>query len=400
MLAKGAIAIAGFVVFAGLGVGVYSMRPAGEATGDNGKSEQMVKRIPVVLTPAKATTFEDHVVVSGNVQAKNYALVSARMPGSLDSVYVDEGDLVEAGKTGLFQTDSLKLTKAVAIAQQGLQVAELSVQEKEASLEQMHAEKEQAQVDVERYQNLVRDNAVPKQLCEQQETRFKQASAMVKHAEALLALDKTKLEQDRLTLTMAEKDLTDSLVIAHISGRVSQRFKEPGEMAAAGTPVVKIEDLSVLEISVFLPEAYYARVEPGKTRMRIEVSGIDLGIQPLTYKSPTVNPKLRTFEVKGLVESPPPGVAPGCLAEVTIVMDERSGVGVPSVAIAQRGGHAVVFLVEGEQARMVEVKTGREISGWTEILEGDLAAGTPVVTMGQQLVEEGAPVSVVQEGVR
>jgi len=397
MLTKGVIVVAVTVVLAGAGVGVYSVSQTGNATAENAVPDGTEKRIPVVLTPAKEMTFESTVVVSGNVQAKNYALVSARIPGSLDAVYVDEGDLVESNKTRLFQTDSLKLTKAVAMGEQGLTVAEYSVREKEASLEQMLADKEQAKVDLERYRELIRHNAVPRQLVEQQESRFKQSSAMVKHSEALLALEKTKLEQARVSLTMAQKDLADALVIAPISGRVSQRFMEPGEMAAAGTPVVKIEDLSVLEISVFLPEEYYARVEPGKTRMRIEVSGIDLGVQPVTYKSPTVNPKLRTFEVKGLVESPPPGVAPGCLAEVAIVMDQRTGVGVPTVAIGQRGGHSVVFIVEGEQARMVQVKTGREISGWTEIVEGDVTAQTPVLTMGQQLVEDGTLVSVVKE---
>jgi len=49
---------------------------------------------------------------------------------------------------------------------------------------------------------------------------------------------------------------------------------------------------------------------------------------------------------------------------------------------------------------MVEVKTGREISGWTEIVEGDVTAQTPVLTMGQHLVEDGTPVSVVKENAR
>jgi RND family efflux transporter MFP subunit len=400
MLTKGVIiVVAVTVVLAGAGVGVYSVSQTGNATAENAVPEGTEKRIPVVLTPAKEMAFESTVVVSGNVQAKNYALVSARIPGSLDAVYVDEGDLVEATKTRLFQTDSLKLTKAVAMGEQDLKVAEFSVKEKEASLEQMLADKEQAKVDLERYRDLILHNAVPRQLVEQQESRFKQSSAMVKHSEALLALEKTKLEQARVSLTMTQKDLADALVIAPISGRVSQRFVEPGEMAAAGTPVVKIEDLSVLEISVFLPEEFYARVEPGKTQMRIEVSGIDLGVQPVTYKSPTVNAKLRTFEVKGLVE-PPPGVAPGCLAEVAIVMDERSGVGVPAAAIGQRGGHSVVFIVEGEQARMVEVKTGRTISGWVEIVEGEVSDRTPVLTMGQHLVEDGTPVSPAQEATQ
>jgi RND family efflux transporter MFP subunit len=237
-------------------------------------------------------------------------------------------------------------------------------------------------------------------LYDQQETRWKQASAGVRHADALLALDKAKFEQARLSLLMAEKDLADSLVAAPITGRVSQRLMEPGEMAGAGTPVLKIEDLSVLEISVFLPEEVYARVVPERTQMRIQVGGADLDLRPVVYKSPTVNPKLRTFEVKGLVESPPPGVAPGCLAQVVIVLDSRSGLGIPSAAIQQRSGQSVVFLVDGEQARLVPVTTGRDMNGWTEILDGGLQAGAEVATMGQQLISDGTPVSVVQEAAR
>jgi len=400
MLTKGVIAVAVTVVLAGAGVGVYSVSGTGGVTAENGVSDETGKRIPVVLAPAKTMTFEDRIVVAGSIEAKQFALVSARIPGTLDAVYVDEGDSVEAGTTKLFQTDSLKLTKAVAMAEQGLSVAECSVNEKEASLEQVLADKEQAEVDLKRYQDLGQDNAVPRQLVEHQESKFKQSLAMVKHAEALLALEKNKLEQARLSLTMAKKDLADSLVLAPISGRVSQRSKEPGEMAGAGTPVLRIEDLSVVEISAFLPEQYYARVVAGQTEMRVRVAGMDLGTRPVTYKSPTVDPKLRTFEAKGVVESPPAGLVPGCLAEITFVMDGRSGVGVPTAAVQRRGGRSVVFAVDGEQARTIQVKTGREMDGWTEIAEGELPVGTPVVTMGQHLVEDGTPVSIAQEATQ
>jgi multidrug efflux pump subunit AcrA (membrane-fusion protein) len=385
------------VVVMGAGAGIHAIWPTEQASADNSTAAEKVKGIPVVLTLAKEMTFERTVVIAGNVQAKNYALVSARMPGPLDALFVDEGDAVEAGKTKLFQTDSLKLTKAVAIARQGLTVEEFSVKEKAASLEQVLAEKEQTEVDLHRYELLVKDNAISKQLYEQQATRVKQASAMVKHANALLALDKTKLEQARLALTIAEKDLDDSLVVAPISGWVSQRFKEPGEMAAAGTPVMRIEDLVLLEISVFLPEEFFAQVSRGETQMRIEVSGIDLGVRPVSYKSPTVHPKLRTFEVRALVDSPPEGVAPGCLANVVILLDRRSGVGVPSAAVQRRDDRDVVFVVTDGQARRLPLTTGLETGGWLEVARGDLPAGTPVVTLGQQLIEEGAPVSVIEE---
>ena len=354
------------------------------------------KQVPVVLTPARQMIFEECVEVSGSIHAEQYALVSARIPGTLDTLFVDEGDPVEAGKTKLFQTDALKLSKAVAIARQDLTVAECSVVEKQALLERNLAGREQAQNDVNRYRELRRRNAVAAQVLEQQESRCKERDADVKHSQALIDLAKAQLEQVRLSLTIAEKDLGDSLVMAPITGRVSERMREPGEMAGAGTPVLRIENLSRLEVTVFLPEEYYARVVPGKTKIRVKVGSLDLGDRPVSYKSATVHNKLRTFEVKGLIESPPAGVVPGCLAEVAIVIDRRQGVGVPSGAVQVRGNHKAIFIVENGTTKIVPVKCGRDTEGWREITEG-LAPGTPVVSLGQFLVEDGTPITVVTE---
>jgi len=359
--------------------------------------EAAEKQVPVVLAPAREMTFENRVVVSGSVAAKEYALVSARIPGTLDAVLVDEGDRVQAGKTKLFQTDALKVTKAVAIAKQDLAVAEASVQEKQALLAKGLAARKQAMKDLSRYRGLLKTKAVAAQVAERQETRVQQCDADIEHTRALIDLANAQVEQARLNLTIAEKDLADSLVTAPITGWVAERFREPGEMAAAGTPVLRIEDLSVLEISVFLPEEYYTSVLPGQTAMRLRVGNVDLGERAVSYKSPTVHHKLRTFEVKGLVESPPEGVVPGCLAEVTIVAHSREGVGVPAGAVQTRGERSVLFTVEREKANMVPVTMGREMGGWREIIEG-VAPGTPVVSMGQTMVDDGTPVSIIREG--
>ena len=393
------VAVALAVAVVGLVVVVNRFIEAGPAHDATQAGAEAARRVPVVLTEARPMAFEDRVVISGSVSAKRFALVSARIPGTLDAVYVDKGDRVEAGETRLFQTDALKLEQAVAIAREGVRVSESSLRESQARLDQAHADLEQAQSDLKRFEELVEHHAVSRQQHEQQQSRCKQCIAAVKHAEATIALSQAKLEQAKLNLTIAEKDLTDSLVISPLSGRVSMRMKEPGEMAAAGTPVLKIEDLSLLEVTVFLPEAYYAGVQPGRTQMGIDVGGIDLGLRPVDDKSPTVDAKLRTFEVKGLVEDPPDGVVPGCLAKVTIVVDSRPGVGVPSSAVVTRGGRSVVFTATDATARMLAVRTGRDLDGWTEVLEG-VAAGTPVVSMGQTLVDEGTPVTIVEEGRR
>ncbi|HBO44752.1 MAG TPA: hypothetical protein DD670_12650 [Planctomycetaceae bacterium] len=390
------VIVVGLVAHWLLSPSVGSDAPGQEAGASSSAAK---KAVPVVLATARAMTFEDRATVSGSVRAKRYAMVSARIPGTLDDVFVDEGDRVEAGKTRLFQTDSLKLMKAVAIAKQNLAVSESTVREKEALLEKGLAVVDQAASDLRRYRALLQRDAIAAQAAEQQESHHKQCEADARHSQALVDLAKAQLEQARLGLTIAEKDMADSLVLAPIDGMVAERFREPGEMASAGTPVVRIEDLTLLEICVFLPEKYHALVIPGKTTMRVTVGRADLGEREVSYRSPTVDSKFRTFEVRGLIESPPEGVVPGCMATVTIVTDSNEGVGVPSGAIQTREGKPVVFTVVEDQARMVPVRPGSDNGEWREIVEG-VSAGTRIIAKGQFLVEEGTPVSIVEEGGR
>jgi len=400
---KGLIGVVGIIALAGLALGARSVWPDTTPAANSTTAEDETPKaqgMPVVLTAARQMTFERRIVLSGNVQAKNYALVSARIPGTLDEVYVDEGDQVVAGKTKLFQTDSLKLTKAVALARQGLVVADAALQETYARMEQAVADKQQVERDAGRFQQLASQKAISLQQAEQYDSRLKQAVAAVKEVQALIELSKAQLEQARLTLAIAEKDVEDALIIAPISGWVSERRIEPGERADAGAPVLKIEDLSVVEISVFLPEQFYDQVVPGKTAMRIHVGTTDLGSHTVSYRSPTVGARLRTFEARAVVSSPPAGVVPGRLAQVTVVLEARRAVGVPSAAIQQRAGAAVVFLAREGKARMVTVTTQGETDGWTEIASPEVQAGTPVITMGQDRVEDGNPIAVVKEAKR
>lgn len=397
---KGTIGLVGVIALAGAAVGARAVLPDKTArtpsTGDQPaatKSQEM----PVVLTATRQMTFEQRVVLSGNVQAKNDALVSARIPGTVDSIFVDEGDSVVAGKTKLFQIDSLKVTKEVALARQGLLVGEAALREKRARMEQAVADKQQVERDAGRFQQLADQNAISLQQAEQYAARLQQAVAAVKDAQAMIELSEAQLEQARLSVAIAEKDLQDSLVLAPISGWVSERRSEPGEMAQTGVPVLKIEDLSVLEISVFLPEQYYHDVVPGRTKMRIQVGKTDLGTHAVSYRSPTVRSKLRTFEVRAVIKSPPPGVVPGRLAQVTVVLSSQQGLGVPSAAIQTRDGKPVVFTVEANKAKKIEVSTKGETDAWTEVVSAQLSAATPIITMGQDRVEDGVTVSVVKE---
>jgi multidrug efflux pump subunit AcrA (membrane-fusion protein) len=128
--------------------------------------------------------------------------------------------------------------------------------------------------------------------------------------------------------------------------------------------------------------------------MRVMVHGVDVGARVASYKSPTIDPQLRTFEVKCTITEPPPGVVPGAMADIALLLEEREGLGVPREALQERGGGTVLFVIEDETARMRPVQAGLETGDWVEVHASGLAPGTPVVTMGQFLLNDGTLVAV------
>jgi RND family efflux transporter MFP subunit len=359
--------------------------------------EETVKKISVAVTKARVMPFEELIETSGNVEAKNYALVSARITGTIDEVYVREGDHVIWGETRLFQTDKIKVTQDVEIARQAVSVAESGLRARNATVARVEADFEKAQIDYERYKRLYEDDkAVTQNAFESQESRFKQLRAALDEAKAAADLAQSQLEQAQSSLIIKSKDLADSLVIAPISGYISVRYKEPGEMAGSGTPVVRIDDTSVLEISAYLPAEYYTRVSTGATKMDVIIDGIDIGELPLSYRSPTIDNRLRNFEIKAVIKDPPGGITSGAMAKIRVVMERHDAIGVPRQSVIPKAEGTVIFLADQGRAKMEKIRKGLETDGWVEIKSGSIKEGQSVISMGQDRLKDGDAISITK----
>lgn len=376
-----------------LGMGVELLSASGEA-----ETKKKSKEIPVVVAPVKKMIFEDIVEITGNVEAKNLSVVSARISGIIDDIYVDEGDKVVAGQTRLFQIDKANLTRALEIAQQGVEVAMWALKAREATIHRVEADLKKAEIDYRRFKRLYDDNkAVTITALEARESRYRQLVAALSEAQAAANLAQRQKEQAENNRLIAVKDLADSLTRAPISGHVSERFHEPGEMAQRGAAVLRIEDLSKLEIAGFMPEAYYHRVIPGETLTQIVIAGQKIEKLPIHYKSPTIDAKLRNFIIKAILTNPPAGGVPGAMAKINVVLEQHEGVGVPQVAVLNRAGRSIVFIQEEEHASAIPVKTGLRTNGFIEIYSDRIEPGTQIITMGQDMIDDGSPIIIVEE---
>lgn len=385
-----------FLIIIGIGAFLFYKSNQSQAT-ETTTGEVQKTRIPVVVTNPVRRTFERIIATQGNLEAKYIALVSPRIPGTIEEFFVDEGDKVIAGETKLFHTDAIKLEQTVTIRENDLAVSICTEKQAKASLEKVTADFEKAELDFKRFERLLKQDATTQDIFEQQQSSYKQLAASVKVSQAQVELASERVRQAQAALAIAHKDLDDTTVIAPINGVITTRLAEPGEIGSPGMPVLRIEDPNILEISAFLPAVYYPSVITNQTEMKVTVSGIKLENQTVSYKSTAINPKLRTFEVKCLIKNPPDGIAPGAMAEVEIVLESHEGLGVPVTSVQKRANQSVVFATSGDAAIMKPVKTGIESEGWIEITEGQITESNQIVSMGQDMLNEGTLVSIQKE---
>ncbi|MCX8064771.1 MAG: efflux RND transporter periplasmic adaptor subunit [Candidatus Hydrogenedentes bacterium] len=352
---------------------------------------------PVKTTTVSKRTFKKTVLVQGNIDTKEHAVVSARIDGVLTDLFVDKGDEVIANQTPLFQVDKVKVEQALGIAKQDLAVAKAGLKQAEANLASMQAQFEKAKVDYERFQRLYEKKAVSKDALELQETRYKATKAGLEHAEALLQLAQEQLKKAEYAVKIAEKTYSDSLVYAPISGKVSYKFIEKNEFVGGGRPVLKIDNPTVLEACAFLPVEVYSSVELNRTVAKLYLSGREIGDFPITYKSPTVLPTLRTFEVKVLITNPVPEMIPGTMIDVEVILEERQNLGVPKESVVATTTEKYVFKSVDNKALKTLIETGFETDGWVEVISGELREGDKVISMGQNFIKDGQTIQILSE---
>ena len=186
------------------------------ATSPEAKKENpssVASSVPVVAMPVEKRAFREAIKVHGSLKSRNFSLVSPRIKGVLEEVCVREGDEVVAGKTKLFQTDSVKLLKSVEMNRQLLNVARCAREVQEAYREKTNAELRKAEMDFKRNKALYEQRAVSQDVLDDKRSIYEQLLAMQKYAISQVALAREEEQRAQVSLSMSEKDLDRKSVV-------------------------------------------------------------------------------------------------------------------------------------------------------------------------------------------
>ena len=202
-------------------------------------------------------------IASGNGRIEATQVdIATRISGRLDSIFVAEGDLIEAG-TPVAEMDTDELDASLAAAQANLSQAVEAKRLAKAVVKQRESEKRLARAELSRFESLVKKGHVSREQLDQASTAAETADAALQAARVQIASAQAGIEAAQASIRKIEVTIDDSHLDSPIGGRVLYRLAEPGEVLAAGGKVATILDVTDVYMTVFLPTAQAGKVRVG-----------------------------------------------------------------------------------------------------------------------------------------
>jgi RND family efflux transporter MFP subunit len=340
---------------------------------------------------------------SGYVVARRQATVASKITARMVELDIEEGDHVEAGQI-IAKLDDTNIRAALNEAGAQLDFAKASLAETQVNLTN-------AQRDYDRQQKLLQGHFVSQAAVDNSQTTLDALRAQ-------LATQHSNVEVVSRAMTMAQKNMDDTIVRAPFSGIVTVKAAQPGEMvspvSAGGgftrTGIGTIVDMDSLEIQVDVNENFINRVQPKQqvtARLNAypdwQIPGHVIAVIPtadrskgtvtvriaLDQKDARILPEMGV-RVSFLEEAPQntggggPGGAPGA-----------AGVTLPKSAVQESGATGAVYVLHDDTVERRAVRLGASGGESITVLSG-LTAGERVASGDLSRLKDGSKVRVEQ----
>lgn len=334
---------------------------------------------PVVAVQATRGNIGVFVSGLGAITPLKTVTVRSRVDGQLMAVHFKEGDYVTEGDP-LIDIDPRPYRATLEQAQ--------------GQLARDQALLENARVDLQRYQTLISENAIPQQQVATQESTVKQYEGTVKNDQGLV---------DAAALNVNFCHITSP-----ISGIVGLRLVDPGNVVHASDtnglivvaqdqPISAIFTISEDQLPTLLPKIRADQklpVEAWDREMKNklaegEFSNIDNEIDQTTG----------TVKIRAVFPNSKRTLFPNQFVNARLLLQEKQNVTLlPTAAIQRNTNNTYVFLVQPDNTVTIRNITIGTTEGEQSEITSGLAPGDKVVMTGVDKLQEGSKVNPTLSG--
>ena len=382
------------------------------------------KGVEVQVEKIKKHDLESIVSASGKIQARTTVNISAQSMGRVTRLAVEEGDRVKAGPVPPRNRPAVSCGRRSSAARRASRRSGRRWRRRASSSSRPSPRSSWRRTRYKRQQDLWKDQLTTKQDLDRAENDVKLRERDVEAREAAITMESTRVRQTTADLDNARYNLGQVSIDSPIDGIVTRRNIELGEnvmigtMNNAGTVLLTIADMSIIEAELEVDETDIPNVKLGQTA-KVTIDAIpdktftakvtEIGNSPIQATAAAAS-RATNFKVVVTIVDEIPEVRPGftCTADITtatrkgvvaipiqattvreLVFDEKGNVVKPPETDKkkpQRPGAAAaaeelkpgqtkketegVFVIKSGKAAFVPVKTGIAGEKFLEVLSG------------------------------
>ena len=313
---------------------------------DKGAAEKTEEKPKVKLADVTARPVEQIQEYTATVEAEVKNNIAPSSPVRIDKIFVEVGDHVSQGQR-LVQMDAANLKQT----------------------------------------KLQLDN---------QEVEFKRIDELYKVGGASKSeWDAAKMAYD-VKKTAYQNLLENTSLLSPISGVVTARNYDSGDMYSGGNPVLTVEKITPVKLLINVSEIYFTKVKKGApVDVKLDVYGDEAFEGKISLIYPTIDPTTRTFQVEIQLPNQNQKVRPGMFARASLNFGTEENVVVPDLAIVKQAGAGdrYVYVYKDGKVTYNKVELGRRMGAEYELKSG-VPNNSQVVIAGQTRLINGTEVEV------
>jgi HlyD family secretion protein len=378
--------------------------------------------VPVQVVAVEKTTIEQTVVVEAVLFPLAQSAIVPKISAPVKSFLVKRGspvhegellavlehqDLAAAARDSKGTYDQAQATYEISTA------ADLPAEMQKAQLEMQAAQQmlDAQQKVYDSRQELFQQGALPRKELDQSRVDLTQARNQYemaqKHLEAMQAIGRQQtlksaagqLESAKGKYLGATAQLSYSEIRSPINGVIADRPLYPGEMAAAGTPLLTVMDISQVIARAHIPQQDAALLKLGD-KATITAPGEE---QPtdgtITVISPALDPNSTTVEVWVQAKNAEQRLKPGTSVQLSMLaktIPDALVIPAASLLTAEDGATSVMLAGSDNRAHQKPVKVGVRQGEQAQIVEG-VQAGDRVVATGAYGLPDNTKIKVEEQ---
>ncbi|NDV66604.1 efflux RND transporter periplasmic adaptor subunit [Bacteroides sp. 224] len=195
-----------------------------------------------------------------------------------------------------------------------------------------------------------------------------------------------------------ENLLENTILTSPISGLVTKRNYDNGDMYNGGTPIYIVEQIRPVKLMVNISEVLLTKVKKGMdVEVKLDVYGNEVFPGTITLIHPSIDPDTRTFPVEIQIKNADERILPGMFARITFNYGSENRVMVPDRAIVKQTGSSdrYVYVCKDGVSNYRKVTIGQLIGNEYEVIEG-LQSGEVVAISSQNRLNNGTEIEIVK----